>query len=298
MMRGFVVINPEAGGGRTRRLWPSLRDRLSRLGFDFDFAETTGPGTASNLAKRAVEEGWRLVVAVGGDGTVNEVVNGLTDATGRARASLGAVLTGRGRDTCRNIGLPVNPEEAAQRIVAGEEVTLDLGAAEWEDGRRRYFLNAAGAGLDGAVAERTQRGSNRGRFSYPLALLQALLVHRPGPAKVCLDGQPLWSGPTTAAVVANGRYYGGGMKIAPAADTADGRLDLIVLRNAGRLELLCWLPAVYRGKHLRNPKVTVHRGHTISVEATPPLPVHLDGEIAGKTPVRFSVRPKALRFRR
>lgn len=296
--RAFVVVNPAAGGGRTRRLWPGLRDRLSRLGLDFDVVETTGFGSATAVTRRAVANGRPLMVAVGGDGTVNEVVNGLTDSGGRALATLGVVPTGRGRDVCRNLGVARDPDVAARRLVEGEETRVDLGVAEWGENGRRYFVNAAGAGFDAVVAARARVGWGSGTVPYLVAVLGALRAHRSAPATIRLDGALVWTGPLTAAVVANGAYYGGGMKIAPAADPADGRLDLVVLGDLGRLELLRWLPTVYRGGHLANPKVTTHRGGTVFIDAPTRLPMHVDGEPAGETPVRFSVCPRALRLRR
>ncbi len=296
--RAVVVVNPAAGGGRTRWLWPGLRDRLARLGLDFDVVETTGPGSAVEATRRAVADGWPLVVAVGGDGTVNEVVNGLTDSAGLPLATLGIVVTGRGRDVCRNLGVSPDPDVAARRLLEGEETRVDLGVAEWGENGRRYFVNAAGVGFDAVVAERARAGGGSGTLPYLVAVLGALRTHRSAPATIHLDGQPVWSGPLAAAVVANGAHYGGGMRIAPAADPADGRLDLVVLGDLGRLELLRWLPTIYRGAHLANPKVTTRPGRTVAIEAPAPLPMHLDGERVGESPARLGVCPGALRLRR
>jgi YegS/Rv2252/BmrU family lipid kinase len=296
--RAFVVVNPAAGGGRTGRRWASLRERLHRLGLAFEAAETSGPGTATTLAHEAALGGWPLVVAVGGDGTVNEVVNGLTDPEGRPLAALGVILTGRGRDVGRSLGVPADAETAARRLVHGEEVRVDLGAAEWAGGARRYLVNTAGAGFDAVVARRVQARGGSGTVPYVLGILGALRQHRPVPASITLDDRPLWTGSMTAAVVANGPYYGGGMKIAPAADPGDGALDLVILGDLGRGELLAWLPTVYRGAHLRNAKVTTARGRAVVIHTDPPVPVHLDGEAVGVTPVRMTVRPGALRLRR
>ncbi|MFQ5896680.1 MAG: diacylglycerol/lipid kinase family protein [Candidatus Methylomirabilia bacterium] len=298
MTRAFVVVNPAAGGGRTKRLWRSIGDRLFRLGLDFEFAETTGRGMATDMARQAATDRWPLVVVVGGDGTVNEVINGLLDASGNPLGALGVISTGRGRDVSRNLGVSPDREVAARRIVEGEEVLVDLGVTEWDRGQRRYFVNAAGAGFDAVVAQRAQARGGSGTIPYLLAVLGALRNHRPALAGVLLDEQPAWSGLMTAVVVANGAYYGGGMKIAPDADPADGWLDLVVLGDLGRVELLRWLPTVYRGTHLANPNVTALRGRTVLITSATPLPVHADGEAVAETPVRISVCPQALRLRR
>lgn len=298
MTRAFVVVNPAAGGGRTGWLWPGLRDRLHRLGLEFEAAETSGRGAATDLTREAVRVGWPLVVAVGGDGTVNEVINGLTDADGRSLATLGVVLTGRGRDVGRSLGLSTDPETALRRLVAGEEVLVDLGAVEWEGGPLRHMVNTAGAGFDAVVARRVQSAGGSGTLPYLLGILGALRRHRPVAASIQLDDRPIWAGSMTAAVVANGPYYGGGMQIAPAADPDDGDLDLVIVGDLGRAELLAWLPTLYRGTHLRHARVTTARGRAVRIATDPPVPVHLDGEAVAATPVRIGVRRRALRLRR
>lgn len=291
----FFVVNPAAGEGKTSRIWSTTKDRFVRLGLRFEFAETTRRGEATELARRAVLDGWPLVVAVGGDGTVNEVLNGLAGA--EPAATLGIVNTGRGKDCCRNLGLPSRPSFQAARLLEGEDIPVDLGVVRWPDGRQRYFVNALGAGFDAAVAERAQRARGSGTIPYLFAVLGTLRAHRAVPSTILVNQGFHSSGPITAAVIANGPYYGGGMKIAPSADPRDGLLDLVLLGDLSRGELLRWLPTVYRGGHLANPKVTTARGRTVSIEAPTPLLVHVDGELCGETPVQVSIRPGALRLR-
>lgn len=294
----LVIVNPAAGGGRTERLWPGLRDALRQAGLAFDWAPTTARGTATALARAATDAGAGLVVAVGGDGTLNEVVNGVVGAE-RPSSTVGAILTGRGRDAVRNLGLAGDARLAAHRLVEGTDVRLDLVRAEWPDGSRRWAVGAAGAGFDAAVAARTAGGGRgRGALPYLVAVLRALAGHATVPAEVDADGERVWSGPLSAAVVANGVHFGGGMKIAPGADPADGRLDLVVLGNLGRLAMLRWLPSVYRGGHLACRQVATRSVRQVTVRASRPLPVHLDGEPAPVTPVTFAVSPGALRLRR
>ena len=296
--RAFVVVNPAAGGGRTARLWRSLRERLHQVGLEFEAAETSGRGSATALARKAVSDGWPLVVAVGGDGTVNEVVNGLIDPGGRPPATLGAIMTGRGRDACRNLGIAADHGAAMLRLVHGDDVSLDLGAVSWQGRAVRFFVNSAGAGFDAVVAARAESIRGSGTVPYVLGIAGALRGHRPVPAAITLDGQPIWRGALTAAVVANGPHYGGGMRIAPAARPDDGQLDLVIVGDLRRAELLAWLPTVYWGAHLRNARVTTGRGRDIEIETDPAVPVHLDGEPVGVTPIRLTVRPRALRVRR
>jgi diacylglycerol kinase (ATP) len=168
--RAFVVVNPTAGGGRTVRAWPVVAAELNRLGLAFESVQTTRRGHATDLARRAADAGWPLVVAVGGDGTLNEVVNGVTDRLGTPLATTGAILTGRGRDARRNFDLAADWRQAARRIVEGDDVSFDLGAAEWADGASRYFVSAAPpravASAPSRTCWRSSRGSSRiGRWS-------------------------------------------------------------------------------------------------------------------------------------
>lgn len=295
--RCLVIVNPAAAGGRTDRAWPALRDELRRLGLIFDWAPTSERGAATALARAAVAAGIGLVVAVGGDGTLNEVVNGAV-GPGLAPVSVGAILTGRGRDAVRNLGLAAEPQVAARRLVEGADVAVDLVRADWPDGGRRWVVAAAGAGFDAAVAARAAVRGGRGTLPYLAAVVATLSEHATVAAEIDADGARAWSGPLSAAVVANGAHYGGGMKIAPAADPADGLLDLVVLGDLGRLELLRWLPAVYRGGHLRNPKVLARVARRVTIRAARPLPMHVDGEVAPPAPVTLTIAPGALRLRR
>ena len=294
-MTALLIVNPAAGGGRTERLWPGLRDELYRLGFAFEWTATGGPGRLTDLARDAAEAGIGLVVAVGGDGTLNEVVNGAVGDE-RPRPVVGAILTGRGRDAARNFGLAADPRRAARRLVEGREVAVDLVRAEWPGGAQRWVVGAAGAGFDAEVAARAAARGGRGTLPYLLAIVGTLSAHATVATEIEADGERVWTGPLSSAVVANGAHYGGGMKIAPAAQPTDGRLDLVVLGDLGRLELLRWLPTVYRGGHLANPKVRARTARRVSIRPVTPLPMHVDGEPVQPTPVTLTIRPGALRL--
>src|SRR5581483_5136137 len=284
--RAFVVLNPAAGGGRARRRWPALRAALAAAGVEVAWAETAGPGAATALAREAAAR-WPLVVAAGGDGTVNEVVNGLVDEAGVARATLGVLPLGRGGDAARNLGLARTPAAAVARLAAGDDVAVDLGRVEAAGAAPRWFVDAAGVGLDADVAARAAGGG--GTLPYLLGVARAVGRHRPTETVVRVDDGPVWTGAASAVIVANGPCFGGGMRVAPAADPRDGRLDVVVLGALGRAELLWWLPRVYRGGHLANPEVRVHRARRVRVDAAQARPLEIDGELGGTTPVTFAV---------
>ena len=294
MTRAVVVVNPAAGGGRTARVWRRLRDLMAAT-LPAEHVETRAAGDGERLARQAAAAGAPLVVAVGGDGTLNEVVNGVRSVG--STAAVGAVLTGRGCDACRNFGVPRDPVVAVRTLADGGDARFDLGLAEWADGRRRWFAISAGAGFDAAVARRAQSVPARGTLPYLAAVMASITQHRAIATTLELDGERQPSTPLTAVVAANGRWFGGGMKIAPDADAADGLLDVVVLGALGRLELLRWLPTIYPGTHVRHPRVTVRRARSLRVDAAEPLPTHVDGEPLGVTPVTMTVEVGALRLR-
>jgi diacylglycerol kinase (ATP) len=289
----YFVVNPAAGGGRTRRLWPRLLRRLDQPAYVL----TRVAGEATSLARAAVLAGHDPIVAVGGDGTLNEVLNGIIDADGRTLARLGAVMTGRGRDAGRNLGLSQAPATALEAALHGREVRVDVGKVEWPDGQFRFFLSATGAGFDAIVAARAAALAGCGRLAYFLAAVATIRACPTAPGRVRRDGAVWLEGVLTAVVVANGAWYGGGLKIAPMARVSDGALDVVAISRLGRLELLRWLPTLFWGGHLRNPKVRTATARVVTVEADG-LPVHVDGEVCGATPVRIEVAPETLRLQR
>jgi diacylglycerol kinase (ATP) len=292
--RAVVVVNPAAGGGRTARVWRRLRDVVAAT-LPAEHVQTRAAGDGERVAREAAAAGAPLVVAVGGDGTLNEVVNGVRSVGGAT--AVGAVLTGRGCDACRNFGVPRDPAAAVRALAEGGDARFDLGLVQWADGRRRWFAISAGAGFDAAVARRAQSVRARGTLPYLAAVVASVKQHRPIETMLELDGVREPSIPVTAVVAANGRWFGGGMKIAPQADVADGLLDVVVLGALGRLELLRWLPTIYPGTHVRHPRVSVRRARSLRIETAVPLPTHVDGEPIGTTPVTVSVDPGALRLR-
>jgi YegS/Rv2252/BmrU family lipid kinase len=255
--------------------------------------ETRARGDAATLAAEAARARVPLVVAVGGDGTLNEVVNGLVPLRAEYPVPVGAIMTGRGRDACRNLGLARDPRRAARRLADGHVVARDVGLARWPGGQR-YFLGSAGTGFDAVVAERAgARGGPRGSAR---AVATSLRDYRPSEIAVRLDEADGWTGPAASVVVCNGAWFGGGMRIAPGARPDDGLLDVVRLGALGRLELLRWLPTVYWGGHLANPRVELRRAARVRVDAGAALPVQLDGELGAHTPLDIEIHPAALRL--
>lgn len=296
---GGVIVNPAAGIGRARRaLWP-VREALERHGRSARVHVTTAPRDAIAGTARFAEEGCELVLAVGGDGTINEVANGLLDA-GR-RVSLGIVPAGRGSDFVRTLGGPKDVSGSAAAALTAVPRLIDAGRATLDAGTSRWFVNAAGVGLDAEVADRVASSRLPGTLlPYLGGVLGAVAQFCPPVLRVETDGAAAWDGPAWSVAIANGRYVGGGMAVVPTADLADGCLDLAAVGGVPRRELLRHAPRVYRGTHVGHPRFWQSAAGTVQVETLDgrPARVQLDGEAIGTAPVRFTVVPAVLRVAR
>jgi diacylglycerol kinase (ATP) len=257
------------------------------------------PGQLGELARKAVDEGARLVVAVGGDGTVNEITQGLA---GREGVELAVIPRGTGWDFVRTYGIPRRLEDAVAVARDGDAREIDLGRARyrsWAGGEgESLFANIASAGMSGAIAKRTNETSKAlgGKVSYAWATLTVFARWQNDEVRVRVDAETR-SARMHDVVVANGRFFGGGMMICPDAEPDDGLFDVLLIGDLTKRDLLFTLPKTYRGRHLPHPKAEVLRGTTVEVDADEPLPVELDGEQPGSTPVRFEIVPHALRLR-
>jgi diacylglycerol kinase (ATP) len=293
------LVNPAAEGGSVGRRWPELAHRAAALGLRGDALLSERPGELGELARRAVEEGASLVVAVGGDGTVNEVVQGLA---GRADVELAVIPRGTGGDFARTYGIPRGLDEAVAVARDGRVRPIDLGRARYRawDGNEAesYFANIASAGMSGAIAKRANETSKAlgGKVSYLWATLTVFARWRNDEVRVAVDREQR-SGRMHDVVIANGRFFGGGMMICPRAEPDDGVFDILLIGDLTKRDLLLTLPKTYRGRHLPHPKAELLRGTVVEVDAPEPLPVELDGEQPGTTPIRLEVVPEALRLR-
>lgn len=288
----LVILNPVAGGGRAGRLAGWVSERLAARP-DARFEITRRAGHAEELAAGAAGTHDR-VVAVGGDGTVQEVMNGLVN--GEPAASIGIVPVGSGNDLARSLGLPRDPAAAWTIAMGSADQALDLAHATAGDGRTRWFGSAGGIGFDAQVAAAmaTRSGWQRGQAGYLLTTIAELRRFSNRRIELTIDG----AGHETRALfvaIANGEYYGGGMRIAPGAAVDDGMLDLCIVGDVSRLTALRQLASLYRGTHVNHPQITMARGHTIEVDGDAGTLTHLDGEPFGSLPLSVRLRPAAIR---
>jgi diacylglycerol kinase (ATP) len=299
--RLLTIVNTAAGAGRTGRRWPALARELGRCGLAYDPAFTRAAGDAARLARQAAVDGYAAVVAVGGDGTINEVLNGLmaAAAAGYPPPALGVLPSGTAQDFARSVGIPLEARAAVAYLARAQPRPLDVGRIRFQAGAVHYFANYAGTGFDALVAAKARawRHLLRGAAPYVVGFFAVLRGYVPPCLELRLDDTAPRRVPrVTLLILANGPNYAGYLRIAPQARLDDGLLDLIVVRDVGRLELLLHLPLAISGRHLHHPKVTALRARSVDVAAGTPLPVQSDGEVVGTLPARFDVLPGALRL--
>ena len=299
MHRVFAIFNPAARGEKSQRLRQFLESKTS-CDSAITLAQTRGPGDARPLAMQAVADGYELVVAAGGDGTINETVNGI----GRSGVALGVVPLGTANVFARELGIPLDFAGAWAVIERGRTRVIDLPLARF-GGEERYFVQLAGVGLDAATVRAASWGLKKriGPLSYVWAGLKTV-SRRHAVVEVGLENvRQLADARGVAVLIGNGRFYGGPFKLFPEAKLDDGRLDVCVFENAGYLNVLRYAQAALRGAHTRLRDVQYFRSDQFICRAASPdsedgaatIPFELDGEDVGQAPVQFSVLPRALR---
>jgi diacylglycerol kinase (ATP) len=294
-----VIVNPAAGAGKSGKLWPRISSLFKSQGLRFEHDMTEAPGHAVELAKTAANKGYDMVVSVGGDGTINEVVNGLYASGGMKESLLGIVSTGTGSDYIRTAGIPRDYEDACRSLLEPKKKTVDLGMVEYgKNGSRieRLFVNFAGMGFDAEIVRRTsQQFKKLGDLpSYLLGALTTLVSYKNRDVQVSIDGK-VEEKRVCTVIMNNGKYGGGGMLTAPHADLADGLFDVLIVGDLGKLDFLRSLPRIYKGTHLTHPKVTLKRAKEIEVKSlSEKMYLQADGELLGEVPARFRILPAAL----
>jgi len=295
-----VIVNPAAGAGKTGRIWPRIMEMFRGHGLRFEHEMTEAPGHATELAREAVSNGYELVVSVGGDGTINEVVNGFYASGAINGTALGIVSTGTGSDYIRTLGVPRRCEEACRRFLQPRKITVDLGVLEYaRNGHQveRLFVNIAGTGFDAEIVRRTNQRQYKalgGLAAYLLGALTTVLTYRNRDISLKLDGEKVDM--RACAVIVNiGKYGGGGMFTAPDASLDDGLFDVLIIGNISKPDLVYSLPRIYKGTHLTHPKVSLKRAREIEIAPRDGrMPLQADGEPLGHVPARFRVLPAAL----
>lgn len=287
--RTAFVVNPTAGDGKAGRIWPAMEKELRRTGQQYRAYFTRRAGDGTVMAARACDQGAKLIVALGGDGTLREVLNGLD----LQKNIMAVIPAGTGNGLIRSLSIPLNWHKCFRGLSRWEPRRIDIGRVNNE-----LFLNSVGIGLDGAVAEAVSARykSLKGYPAYAVALVEQAASFSRFQCKVKCNGLYFEEDQALLALITNGRYYGGKLCIAPQALIDDGYFDLLVIRKGGIWELLSLGARVAVRKHLSSKAVTMMRGQTISLETSRLLPLQIDGDVLKTSSVNVKIIPAALQI--
>jgi len=307
-MKLRVISNPSAGSGSAQRRLPALKQLLENRGIQAEFVETQGPGDAARLVREARADGVECLGVMGGDGTLNEVSQGYLDPDGKPLVGpdLALIPSGTGGDFRKTFALGDTLEAAVERLATAEARPLDLGLLEVTahsgETIRRAFLNITSFGLGGLTDRLVNAGPKwiGGRAAFFVGSLRALISYQNAPVRVRVDGQIAFESPIVNVAIANGRYFGGGMKIAPEAAPDDGLFDIIAMQDITRAQSVALTSRIYQGTHVGQPGVFSARGALIEAESLVPraeVLIDMDGETPGRLPLVARVARGALRIR-
>lgn len=296
--RMVLICNSKAGRGGVARALPEIERHLKERDLQYELMHTEGAGHATLLARAAIERGIKLVVSVGGDGTIHEIVNGMIedDKALNPEAHLGVVAAGTGSDFIKTFGIPPTPSHAVVHLDGPEAFPIDIGKITFaENGREvvRYFANVAEVGIGADVVARAQKLPRwLGPTVYFFAFWLTIRKHKTAHVKVDLVDR-IYEGSMNNLVVANCQFFGGGMKIAPKAAPTDGLLD-IQIEHAAKREAIAIMPRVYKGTHVPHPDIFEAKRVKASVTSDRPLRVEADGEVLGHSPATFEILRDAI----
>jgi diacylglycerol kinase (ATP) len=296
-----IIVNPAAGGGAVGRGWYRIRRRLAGSGTPADYEFTNGPGDARRIARRSAYEGYRTIVAVGGDGTVNEVANGILES-GSTSTAIGVVSAGTAHAFALSMGISQDCSTTWSWLEDYQSVLIDVGSVECRRSGRpvqRFFVNEASLGLSAEMAESWERlprylGRSANLTIRAVSAYGCLMAHRNATIRLQTDGATLCTR-SACIVVANGRYIADGMKLAPHAEPDDGLLDIVCFGDLVRAEILRMKSRLYAGSPFANPHVRETTAKTVVVESEERLAVEIDGDVIGESPASFRIVPSALR---
>jgi len=294
----FTVVNPNAGNGKGKKDWERISYLFEKSDISVSARFTERKGHAIEFTREAISDGYRKFISVGGDGTLNEIVNGIftQDVCPTKDTVMGMIPVGTGNDWGRMFGIPLVYEGSVKVISDNKIMPHDVGTLTYfsADGQqKRYFMNIAGLGFEAVVVQKTNRQKDKGRSSqavYFYNLLSSLISYRRPYINITIDGKTV-STKAFSVNVGNGRYCGGGMRQTPDALPDDGLLDITVIKDMGRLEVIKALKILYDGTILSHPKIDGYRSNNLKVTSETALYAEADGESLGHTPVEFGIVP-------
>ncbi len=293
----FFIVNPEAGRGQSLERWNKVSAWLDSRNIQYEYALTSASGEAINLSKEAILKGYRFLVAVGGDGTLSEVLNGvfLQDKVPSQQIALGKINTGTGNDWGKTYGLSPSFMNNAELLLNGRTRLQDVGLIRF-NGQERYFINIAGAGYDSEVVFSVNQNKRKGgKLTYILHLLKCLLRYKSVEYTLVLDNCEI-KGMLFSLAAGNCNYNGGGMKILPEAIPDDGLLDITVIEDISIPDIIRYLPKLYDGSFVSHPAVKLFKSKKIRFTSGKPLKIEADGENLGEGAFEMEVIPGAIQI--
>lgn len=299
----YIIANPNSGGGKTRRDWAKIAQLLDKHELPYEYIFTTSKGHAIELVKSAITEGYRRFVAIGGDGTINEVVNGLfmQQEIAYDELSFGVIPVGTGSDWIKMYQIPVGYESAVQLLVRGHETRQDVGLCSYQDQgeqKQRYFVNVAGMAYDAVVVKNTNHISKSGisgQLFYLLGTLNSL--HRFKYLTMEIEGDDFtYNGDVFCLNIGICKYSGGGMQLVPLSIPDDGLFDISVYERMNKLRIVKNLRRMYDGSAYEHKKTLHFRAKKLTIKSEPASLTEVDGELLGTTPVTFEILPRALKI--
>jgi len=311
-MTAFVVVNPRSGNGRTGRDWKSIERALASVYPAMSVGFTRKQGEAAALVRYALREGHQEIVAVGGDGTINEAVNGMFDADGTTpqHAVFAFITSGTGGDFRKSFGIDAGAEVAIERLKRATVRRIDAGRVtcltKTGEPTSRYFVNIASFGLSGVIVDSVNRARIAklfgGSFAFAFHSALTMLRYRNRAVRIMIDGVEDEIASIATVAIANGQYFGGGMKVAPGAVIDDGMFDIVIMGGAPKGQSLADMKLIYTGEHIHRPNVRVLRGQHVVVAPVAEtrgqaVLIETDGEAAGRLPATFEILPRALNLR-
>jgi YegS/Rv2252/BmrU family lipid kinase len=298
----FAIVNPKAGSGKGKKDWPTIQNLLIEEGIDFDFALTQRKFHAVELAVSAAKKGYRKILSVGGDGTLNEIVNGvfIQKDVSTTDILIGVIGVGTGNDWQRMYGIPNTYHGKIKAIKEENTFLQDVGRVNFFESRinhDRYFANAGGVGFDAEVALSTntlKEAGRKGKILYMYSLLKTLFAYQTTMVSVKIDDEKI-NGKIFSITLGIGKYNGGGMIQLPKASPDDGLFDITVIKDMSRLDVIRNIHRLYNGSILNHPKIFGYQGYNVAISSKPHLNLEVDGESLGSSPFTFSILPKSIR---
>lgn len=303
-MKTIVIVNPQAGNGRTEKIWPNIESALEKSIGSFEVLQTTCRGDATDLSRRILAVDTARIVAVGGDGHLNEVLNGFieNDLPVNPEARLSFVMTGTGCDFQRSLGISGKWQNAVAELKDAKVRKIDVGKVTYTAADKtqkiRYFDNIASFGLSGAVDHCLEHSRLRdylgGSPLFLWATIKTVFTHPNQSIRFRIDDGPEEEICSRLGLLANGRYFGGAMHAAPEAELDDGLLDLLMLKEISVAKFLWHLPKIYKGTHLKIPEIFFQKVRKFTAESSEQVILDIDGESPGYLAATFEVLPKIL----